>query len=179
MQCMAKLARLMLSDPSFLIEPAKLAASCESLSGYFSLSDMPRIQELILNTDQMVAYRLRFDTNAEGTITIDGSISASVVVLCQRCLNEMKLTVENQVNIGLIGNQYRDVALPDDVEPYPVDDREISLLQLVEEELLLGLPLSPMHKPDDCPARTVSQGDVNRKESPFAVLRQMKTDKNR
>lgn len=179
MQCMAKLARLMLSDPSLLIEPAKLAASSESLSGEFSLSDMPRIQGLVLNLDQAVAYRLRFDKNAEGTITIAGIISATVVVLCQRCLNEMRLTAENQVNVGLIGKQSQGVVLPDDVEPYQADDREISLLQLIEEELLLGLPLSPMHKPDECPARIVSQGEVRGKESPFAVLRQMKTDKNR
>ena len=39
--------------------------------------------------------------------------------------------------------------MPEDVEPVWVESRKVDLREVVEEELLLALPLVPMHAADD------------------------------
>jgi uncharacterized protein len=174
---MAKLARLMPPDLPLAIQPARLAASGECLTGRLGFTDMPRISELVRNHQGTVSYRLVFSRDDKGIINITGNLSAGLLVLCQRCLNEMELIIDNPVNIGLVGSQEEAKDLPDQLEPFITEGREISLVRLIEEELLLGLPLSPLHSPAVCPATQVLKEYTPVKTNPFAVLKNVKTGK--
>jgi len=172
---MAKLARLMSPDQSLLIQPAKLAASGGYLTGQLGLVDMQRISDLILNREGNVSYTLTFSKDDRGTIIIAGNLAVSLVVLCQRCLGEMELLIDNQIKVGIVSNQEEMKNLPDFLEPFMAEERDISLLKLIEDELILGLPLSPLHSPEKCPAMQVAEGYYPEKTNPFTVLKELKT----
>ena len=52
--------------------------------------------------------------------------------------------------------------------------QEISLLTLIEDEILLALPMAPAHEIDQCPAtETIEKNSIN-KRNPFAELKDLK-----
>jgi uncharacterized protein len=71
--------------------------------------------------------------------------------------------------------------LPTHYDPVVVETETIALPDLIEDELLLALPLVALHAPETCAVRM--EGAMNktetpsRRENPFAVLAQMKTAK--
>jgi uncharacterized protein len=174
---MATLARLMSPDRSLVIQPARLAAAGEGLAGRLEFTYLQRISELVQNRDGYASYNLAFSKDDNGIINITGNLVAKLVVVCQRCLNEMELTIDSPIHIGIVGSQEEMKDLPDFLEPYLAEGREISLLKLIEEELLLGLPLSPLHSQERCPATQLVQGHTPGKRNPFAKLKDLKTAK--
>ncbi len=104
------------------------------------------------------------------TMVVDGEVS----LICQRCLSLFRHPISSETILVLA----RDEADADEIEAQ-LDDESIDvivgsvaqdLLQLVEDEALLSLPLSPRHEvcPGDAPKLT-----PDKPESPFAVLKKL------
>lgn len=168
----------MAPDLPLMIEPARLAVSGERLVGQVQLLDLGRISDLILNRDGTVNFSLSFNKDDKGIVQITGELSAPLTVICQRCLNEMLLQLQSPVSIGVIDNQQQIDELPATLEPVIAEEHKVSLLQLIEEELLLAMPLSPVHERSACPATQLLDELAGKKESPFAALKDLKTGKH-
>lgn len=167
----------MSTDLPSTIEPEKLAVSGERLAGTLGFDDMHRVKELILNPDGEVSFALCFDRDDKGFVRITGDIRSTLKVTCQRCLNEMEFHLANPVKIGVARDQDEMKLLPDFLEPYVSGERVIPLHRLIEDELLLGLPMSPLHEPEMCPAVNMTREHAPGRHSPFAVLKDLKSGK--
>jgi uncharacterized protein len=72
--------------------------------------------------------------------------------------------------------------LPDAYEPVEVDDHgEVDLFQLLEDEVILSLPIVALHADEDCAVKAehMSFGKIeseHERENPFAVLKELKRD---
>ncbi len=172
---MATLARLMFPDMSTSIEPEKLATSGACLSGHVALSELVRMVEQVLNPEGLVSFRLLFGRNAHGVVEITGNLAATVTVICQRCLNEMELQLDNPVHIGVVGSHEQAKYLADDLEPIVAVENEISLLDLIDEELALSMPLAPLHAQENCPASQSGTRYTPVKQNPFVILEKLKS----
>ncbi|MEN3110101.1 YceD family protein [Uliginosibacterium paludis] len=104
---------------------------------------------------------------------LDIHATAVLPMTCQRCLGEVACTVEGSARLLLVppGEALPDDGLEeDDFDPVHVW-RDFNVLDAVEEELLLALPLAPTH--DDCRMPVAREnGDDS---SPFAVLKGLRT----
>jgi len=175
--CMAKLAHLMVEHLPFSIEPAMLALSGEKLEGEVPLKDMSRLAELALITDENAKYNLAFSKDEKGIVQISGDISTTLVMLCQRCLNNMPLTLNIPVSVGIVTYQDEIGSLAKDLEPYPAEECKISLLHLIEEEILLSLPMVPFHSNEECSATAIISELKAKPVSPFEVLKKINEGK--
>jgi uncharacterized protein len=164
-------------DLPLVIEPAKLAVSGEHLTGQLQLQQLDHISDLILNRDGWVNYLLAFGKDEKGVVTITGEISASLTVRCQRCLNEMQLQLQGPVNIAVIDNHLQMDIVPDSLEPVIAEEHKIALPRLIADELLLAMPLAPVHERTVCPAADLVGGHAVKKDNPFAVLKSLKKSK--
>lgn len=176
-RCIAKLHRLMSPDLSLIVDPAKLADSGESLEGQLQLQKLNRISDLILDREGIISFSLAFGRDDEGTVAITGELSTELAVLCQRCLGPMRLRVQSAINVGVVDDPGNLAALPDRLEPVVTEEHRISLQQLIEDELLLAMPLAPVHEQAVCPGAGLVDAHAVKKQSPFAVLKDMKTGK--
>ena len=93
-------------------------------------------------------------------------IEAQLPVPCQRCLDEML------VHLNLTFNYIICNALPTEIDENDDTDwleaaPEMNLQELIEDELLLAMPISPMHD-HDCSKQSMQSGE---KPNPFAVLK--------
>ncbi len=159
--------------PQYL-EPARLADQAESLEGTLGIDTMPRLLALVCNRQASIVFRLSFGRNEAGVIVIDGGFSTDIVLRCQRCLEPLPVHLEKTIRIGWVANRQEADALPADLEPLQIEDGRITPGDLIEEEVLLGLPISPVHDPAECSATEVLQEMKETKESPFAVLKELK-----
>jgi uncharacterized protein len=164
-------------DLPLIIEPAKLADSGERLSGQLPLSQLDRISDLILNRDGEVCFELAFSKDDKGIVTITGELSADLTVLCQRCLNEMLLHLQSPIQVGVIEDQQQVDVLPELLEPVVAEEHRLSVSRFIEEELLLAMPLAPVHERSACPAAELVNEHAGKKQNPFAVLQKLKTGK--
>ncbi|KIG04498.1 DUF177 domain-containing protein [Caballeronia concitans] len=115
------------------------------------------------------------------------AVHGSVWLMCQRCLSPYSQHLD-------VDATYRIVATEEEADEYPLDDdevevivgsRQFDLVELIEEELLLSLPLVPKHSV--CPEvhesllsgseedEAVEGGESDEKPNPFAVLEKLKS----
>jgi uncharacterized protein len=104
------------------------------------------------------------------------SARARVLLECQRCLQPVALDLDIARSLRFVADEATAEALDadseDDVLALP---RSLDLHALVEDELLLALPLVPMH--ERCPQRlSMSAGEVAAEpaRTPFAALAGLK-----
>jgi uncharacterized protein len=101
---------------------------------------------------------------------------------CQRCLLPLDESVHVDRHFRFVGDEATAAALDDEMEDEVLAlPRSLDLRELVEDEMLLALPLVPRH--DVCPeALPMSFGDVEIVESdkahPFAGLAILRKDKD-
>ena len=105
----------------------------------------------------------------------EGHVSAMLTLTCQRCLEEMTWPVDTDSRLAFVANA-TSAEVAGSREPVIAVDGQVSLATLIEEELLLALPLAPMHRDaSDCHARPEPQADQPR-HKPFAGLRDLMKD---
>ena len=122
---------------------------------------------------------LRPQTGADDQVWLQLSAQASVPLTCQRCMMKVAMPVDVDQWYRFVDSE--DIAMAEDdgaEEDLLVMVPQFDLMALLEDELLMALPLVPMH--ESCPVTPVfSAGDpavdaAEVKPNPFAVLGQLK-----
>ncbi len=170
--------------PEF-VDPVKLCDTRQTLAGAVPLASMERLgQSLVQGIDQEAEVLLEFGSDEAGIRYVRGSVQAKLELVCQRCMGKMSWSVESQVALGIVRGARDLQFLPDHYEPLEMGDEPLSLTALVEDELILGLPIVAMHEPEICGAKNVIDSlneqvdkelSKEKPESPFAVLKQLKS----
>jgi uncharacterized metal-binding protein YceD (DUF177 family) len=131
--------------------------------------------------ESSISGRLQFGfADAAGRLPkLAGSADAKVAAVCQRCLEpfELKLSIEPQ----LLLLDAEEVAEGfEDIEVWELDERAVRPQDIVEELLIMAMPLSAMHdNTTECKALVSADSsadeDIEELVNPFANLRsQMK-----
>jgi uncharacterized protein len=137
-------------DRSQLSEIDRLADGHADLDFVFSLSDMPRLQAKTPGASGTVQGVAHF-SRAAGLPIAQLDIEGAAELTCQRCLAPMRWPVESSSRVALIASEKQADRVPEDLEPVLAEDDRLRLRDLVEEELLLALPIVPLHAdPKDC-----------------------------
>jgi len=171
-----KLARLMVAPRLQFISPLQLAERQERLTGTVAVSALTRLREILLDDNGRVTFDLYFDRDEQGHVFIKGSFSVNLVFRCQRCMQPMELVVEGKINLGVV-NPDDDQDVSERYEPLTLVDNQIALETLLEEEILLAMPIAPVHERDSCKGSNLVDKYIFRPESPFAVLKNLKIEK--
>ena len=106
---------------------------------------------------------------------------ADVILQCQRCLQPLDEAVHVDRHFRFVADEDTAAALDDEIEDEVLAlPKSLNLRDLVEDEMLLALPLVPRH--DVCPETIPMQfGDVEiveEKANPFASLALLRKDKD-
>lgn len=165
------------------LDPVKAAQKRSDYVGIVPLNTLPRLTEGLMSFDEDVTVRIECGTDQQGLTVLSGDASCQVSVKCERCGEAMPLTLNCSFAYTPVKNGDDDAALELIPERYDVIERdehgEINLRQLIEDELILTLPLFPMHDATDCKVdpSAMSFGDIGpepEKPNPFAILQELK-----
>lgn len=161
------------------LEPFRSAQRRLECNGFYELSGMNRLLAVCETQSGQVQVKVNFDVDEQGLTVMSGVASASVALTCQRCTEEFEQKLEAEFTFCAVKNADAAAELPSYYDAIELDENgEVNLRELVEEELLLGIPLIPRHPLEDCqsPADSV-WGELPEeldKPNPFDVLKKLK-----
>lgn len=127
------------------------------------LTEFARLQLPPGTGNEVAAGSVQFSRD-QGFVAADLEVSASVPLICQRCLTELRHPVDSRSRVMLIGGEAEADSVPAGVETMLAHERRISLRELVEEELLLSVPIVPLHEDARLCAATLPREDAPREE---------------
>ncbi len=167
------------------IEPLKLVAKRTCMKGCIELGLLQRLRpELVGESEKnLVDVELVFAKSPDGLATASGFARADMFLVCQRCLNPMAFRVDAVINWVFVSDETLMSQVPASSEAILLNEETISLFDLIEDELLLSLPVIPMHQEGECKEQGYSlvstnesqhKDDVPVKKSPFVVLADFK-----
>ena len=160
----------------------------EAISGSMPLQDMERLSQEAqeLKPESAVEWtamaELRARPGADADIWLNLEAGTSVQLTCQRCMNPMQVPLKVSQWYRFVESE--DIAMAEDdqsEEDLLVLEPQFNLLALLEDELLMALPLVPMHEqcqtlaPQPKDEILILDEDTERR-NPFAVLAQFKKD---
>jgi uncharacterized protein len=177
------------------LDPWRAAAAGLALEGEAGPADLPRLAEALeaLVPDGAgsaarwpARYSLVFQRDEAGRCVVTGTCVLEIRPTCQRCLGRVDLGLDCALSLALIASEAQADDLPPALDPAVVEDDRLRPLDLVEEELLLALPLVPMHPAGDCPGHAAADpepsgadvADEEARENPFAVLAALRKAEN-
>ncbi len=109
------------------------------------LAELPRLRARIAGIGGSVRGAARFGKRS-GFPVVELSLAGKATLQCQRCMQAMELPVDGTTHVALILAEADAAEVPEDLEPVLAREGRISAGELVEEELLLALPIVPLHE---------------------------------
>ena len=149
--------------------------------GEISLSETGRLGELLHDSEsdrkgRKIAVSFEFSRNEYGIPMIIGRLETSLELECQRCLKALELPLK--LDFKLMIDASDEIVSNSDMDTIYSNDGYIDIIELVEDELLLAIPLVATHDDTACNEdwkAGQAESEVTARENPFAVLQQLKT----
>ena len=135
-----------------VIDPLRFARSGESLSGALSAVDLPRLADRLAGAIGDVRFSLVGQSDVTSRPSLRLRVEAEVPLTCQRCLEPFEYALRADVTLLLARNE-AELARWEEQDPLCdglVAEANMDIKALVEDELLLGLPVAPRHAEGDC-----------------------------
>lgn len=164
-----------------LIDPLHLAESGRVLHGRMALSKLTRLAGSLHDANGELVLALA--GARQGKVrTLQGRVETTLKLVCQRCLEPMDQVLDVSFTLALVNSEAQAEQLPGDIEPLLVTGTTLALAELVEDELILALPLVALHALDSpcggramlAPAAAAESDAEQPRKNPFAVLAQLK-----
>lgn len=162
-----------------VVDLTKAALHGEEFAGRLALGSLSRLSPLLADSGGQAEIRLRVDREAGDRIRVRGEIRARLALTCQRCLGNVEFPITTKPELVWVRNESEAAALADSSDPLWSQSGEVDLAGLVEDELLLALPVAPVHEHEaECtvPSRQAAAVKPEREatRNPFAALAALK-----
>lgn len=176
------------SDLSRRLEPLKLADQGASIKRSIDFASMPRVLELLGDGERSVDVELHFSRDEQHRCIIQGRLSSGSEVVCERCLQPFEQPIQSDFALCVVASDEAARNIPHEYDPLILSDQFVDLVDIVEDEVLLALPMFSYHPEGECNPGPMSFGEdeqaeetaaesSEKKPNPFAVLSTLKLKK--
>lgn len=162
------------------LDPFKYIGAGLELAGSIALKSLPRLEGLLVNQEGDVKVLLRFFRDEQKIAVISGEIETQVALICQRCTDIDKVSITSEFRFAILRKEQDIQNLSQRYEPMVFEESELDIYELIEEELILSLPLVHYHDAGVCSElfqKTFGHIDVETEEkpNPFSILEKLKS----
>ena len=165
------------------LDPFKCAVQRSEYSGLLLTQEMKRFVDSVVACDESVNVEVAFKKDEQGLTYFDGTLTTSASLTCERCNGQVAQSLHVDFCFSPVRSEAEIEELSDVYDPILVDDHgEVDILKLIEDELILALPLVAFHAEEDCAVSRddMSFGEIDEEQerpNPFAVLKELKQKK--
>ncbi len=174
------------ADSARQVDPYKLADQQATIFRKLPLVSFPRIVEVLGESDGLVDVEMQFSRDEQRRCIVQGHLQTQAEVVCERCLNPVKQPVVSDFTLCVVVSDEAARDIPKEYDPLIVEGQALDIGDMVEEEILLALPMFSYHDDPQCgvgmtPAAPEprDEGLENKvqKPNPFEVLSTLKLKK--
>ena len=153
------------------------------IRGSLPVASMERLATLLEDNTGHARIELQFSHDEAHRRRIEGRILASVMLQCQRCLEPVAVELDEQVNLALVASEAIADKLPADIDPWLTDEEQLAPADLIEEQLILGLPIVASHTRCELAikqnnSKLPPEDAAEPAQNPFAVLATLKSNRD-
>ena len=130
---------------SQLREIDRLADGQVDLDFAIPLTEFARLPPQPAGTGEVLSGRAAFRREG-GFAVAEIAVRGAAQLICQRCMKPMRHAVDSEARIALVAFEAEADRVPPEFEPVRAPEGRIRLRELVEEEVLLTLPIVPLHE---------------------------------
>ena len=162
---------------AFVIDSFGYCRLAERRNGVLPVTALQRLSEDTADNSGELTWELQGGTDQLGHSRLDLSVTGTVQLICQRCLTPFTHTIDSNSSL-ILGRDEAEVdgieaVLDDESVDVIVGSATFNVIELIEDEALLALPLAPKH--EACPDQaSLDALKAAGKPSPFAVLKNLK-----
>lgn len=167
------------------VDARRLFAQNAEIRALVELASLSRLCEYLVEGEgTQIEVQLDFSQDESRQRRLTGTIKTKLQVRCERCLQPMELFLQVRPELLVASDEQECQLLEEQASQEVVicEDGQLALLALIEDELILSLPLVPTHSNSDCnavlkqlqdEAEVVTEGEENN-DQPFADLKRLK-----
>lgn len=133
------------------IDPLRLAKQATVLNGDFEKTQFERLCELLTSTTGRIQVALSFGFDELEKVYIKVGIQTRLDLVCQRCGEPVSCDINVEPKIRPVLSDAEAKSAHKMYDFWVTNGNPIPVLELVEEELLLSLPISARHEEGHCP----------------------------
>ena len=139
------------------VSPRKWCDRNGTINSSIPLGKLLRLSEYLDNNHGQAEVCISFDRDAGGHCCLTGSVNATVNLQCQRCLRPVAVALASKLDIKLAANDVEAGRIADSaadplerLEIVVCDQGELDLLAVIEDELIMSLPIVASHEDAAC-----------------------------
>jgi len=133
-----------------VIDGLQFARAALERRGVVGMERLPRLVQLQCSTEGL-EYHLRGGKAGNGKPCLRLSVRGSMQMPCQRCLDPARVPIAIEAELQLAESE-REISEADDEIDRVLASRRMDIAWLVEDEVILALPMVPRH--EECVHRT-------------------------
>jgi uncharacterized protein len=163
------------------IDPKRLALFGDRLKGRVALALMSRLRDSLCDVQGDAQIDWLFALDDKQRPMISGRVHAQLPQQCQRCLQPMLTEIDTKMALVVLDSETsqnsQNEELPLGYETITLTSTPVSLITLIEDELILALPIVAKHTAcpsNECQYVSSIAEDKTLKNNPFQVLSQLK-----
>jgi uncharacterized protein len=167
-------------DEQYLIHPERLSDKPQVFAGRFVPADLERLEDSLANGEGELEYRISAGLDKQQRRVVSCIIKGFAFLTCQSSLEVFRHEISVQDRLVLVERESElpGIEVESDEEDYLVAAEPVDIRDLVEDAVLLALPMVP-RKPGLEGPQGEGKGTAEPKASPFAALAALKADKGR
>jgi len=156
-----------------VIDGLEFAKAASRLQGAWPVAEFLRLHDLLRSTAGTLHYELQGVPEERGRPALHLKVRGELHLTCQRCLGALELALRIETSLRLAATQAEIDAEPLDAEGPEsiVAGKEMQVRTLVEDEVLLAIPIAPRHDACAGAAADAAAGAAGARQTPFAGLR--------
>jgi uncharacterized protein len=157
-----------------LIHPERISDKPQVFEGPVDIEEFPRLEESLATPETNLRYKVTAVLDRQRRKVVSCIIEGFVFLTCQTTLEAFRHEISIDERLVLVDDEsgLPPIEEESDAEDYLVADGPVDVLDLVEDAILLALPMVP-RKPGIGDAH-VEVKDEGGRESPFAALASLK-----
>lgn len=161
-----------MADGRTVIDSLDFARTGAVLKGRVPVAALDRLADVLVDRTGALDYELRGELDDEEKPCIDLRVRGELQLSCQRCLSSLSYRIDIDRRLMLVapGQAWPDEDLADDRMDAIEASHDLAVLPLIEDEVLLVLPIVPRHEVCQSPVAT----EIEHRPSPFAMLAKLK-----
>jgi DUF177 domain-containing protein len=169
------------------VSPHELARKRGLFTGEIPIAAFPRLSPLVL-AGSTVVLQLSFARDEDGRTRVRGHAAFAPTLQCQRCLEPIERAVDVTIDLCVVRSDEQAAAVAEALEAFVLIEDAITIVDLVEDDLLLALPSQVCEAYETCPNRpelsypVEPASDTNEPDperpNPFGVLAGLKNQRN-
>lgn len=159
------------------LEARKLAFQNAKIKGQLSSQQLQRLSDAVVGDFSPISCEMTFYREADGHAMIRGHMAGKVNLTCERCLEPVEHVIDTSFEVRPVLTDAQAQQHQKDVDIVMLNEEgTLDALAMLEDELLLSLPIVIYHDDDCRPVMQFGDDVVEEdapRENPFAILASM------